>query len=47
MQLIRDNLTLWTSELEEDGDKWEWSFRHIYKAIYHRILKLSIWKSRN
>ncbi len=21
MQLIRDNLTLWTSELEEDGDK--------------------------
>jgi hypothetical protein len=22
MQLIRDNLTLWTSELEEDGDKW-------------------------
>jgi hypothetical protein len=34
MQLIRDNLTLWTSELEEDGDKWEWSFRPIYKAIH-------------
>jgi hypothetical protein len=26
MQLIRDNLTLWTSELEEDGDKWgDWA----------------------
>ena len=22
MQLIRDNLTLWTSELEEGGDNW-------------------------
>jgi hypothetical protein len=22
MQLIRDNLTLWTSELEEGGDEW-------------------------
>jgi hypothetical protein len=30
MQLIRDNLTLWTSELEEDGnDKWKW-LQHSY-----------------
>jgi hypothetical protein len=34
MQLIRDNLTLWTSELEEDGDKWSWFFIPIYKAKY-------------
>jgi hypothetical protein len=36
MQLIRDNLTLWTSELEEDGDKWgRWSSYTLYtKAIF-------------
>jgi hypothetical protein len=33
MQLIRDNLTLWTSELEEDGDKWVWLKTPIYKDI--------------
>jgi hypothetical protein len=33
MQLIRDNLTLWTSELEED-DKWVIASQPIYKAIF-------------
>jgi hypothetical protein len=29
MQLIRDNLTLWTSELEE-GDNWLMKITYIY-----------------
>ena len=34
MQLIRDNLTLWTSELEEDGaDKWSDWWNLYIKAI--------------
>ena len=37
MQLIRDNLTLWTSELEEEGDN-KWGLivhHHIYKGTSH------------
>jgi hypothetical protein len=35
MQLLRDNLTLWTSELiEEDGPKWN----SIYSAVKYYIL---------
>jgi len=42
MQLIRDNLTLWTSELADDaeggegGDKWKWIMHIIYsKNVWH------------
>jgi hypothetical protein len=30
MQLIRDNLTLWTSELEEEEGKWTWWCLSLY-----------------
>jgi hypothetical protein len=41
MQLIRDNLTLWTSELaEDDDDDDEWS-RHINSPLLIGWLKVN------
>ena len=37
MQLIRDNLTLWTSELEDEGGN-QWSPRKILYIIYYNYI---------
>jgi hypothetical protein len=41
MQLIRDNLTLWTSELEE-GDNWDWLIHGhlIYKVAFFEFNRI-------
>ena len=42
MQLIRDNLTLWTSELEEDGDKWDDDIHPLYTKSLSLVMNTSI-----
>jgi hypothetical protein len=40
MQLLRDNLTLWTSELiEEDGPKWKNNFKYDTAVKYYICYK--------
>lgn len=41
MQLIRDNLTLWTSELEE-GDNWLMKITYIYVQLLIKIISFAL-----
>ena len=47
MQLIRDNLTLWTSEMQEDGDDGDDNKWYFYTFIFAYINSLGYYYNPN